>query len=245
MPFPQEESFKVWAQEDRSGALYLEAEAVSYDGGWFASRDWPADELRFEACWPLDLPVEFSRSEGLQIRNFDCTVGDVDILMAEADGDNQVDGLVAMSFNHILSRVEFRMRHSLSDEMSVKVRKIELKGFAQKGDYNTKASDQWSSSDYTGSRVVFDVGEGEGVELPAGDVQYFGKDFFALPQVSAPEVEVTYEVRYANAGWVTQTETIEHLDTEWDPGKHYTYTLNLRMDKLVYTTGISSWNNRD
>ena len=245
VPFPEDRSFKVWAQESRMGSLYLDNETISYNGGWLASKIWQDDELRFEACWPTDLPVEFSKSNGLQIKNFDCSGGDVDILMAQARSDNEIDTLITLRFDHILSRVEFRMLHSLSDNMAVRLKKIELKGIASKGDFNTRHSGQWSLGDPNFTYVVYDAGEGDGVTIPAGKAQYIGEDFYVIPQVSMAQLDVSYEVRYEGANWIPQTETIKSLDTQWEPSKHYTHTLNLRMDKLVQTTGISSWNNRE
>ena len=93
--------------------------------------------------------------------------------------------------------------------------------------------------------MVFDAGDATGTDIPAGATPYIGNDFFAIPQVSAPMVEVVYDVRFGTAEWITQTADVGPLDTEWDSSKHYTYTLNLRMDKMVYTSGISSWNNRE
>lgn len=245
IPFPEDESFNLWAQQDRNGDLYVEKETISYNDGWKSTQVWPDDGLSFQACWPLNLPVSYSKSEGLQINGFDCTSGDIDILLAKSHSDLEIDGVLVLPFDHLLSRVEFRMKHSLSEDMLVRVKKITMNGFAQVGDYNTKKANEWTSVDYETSRVIFDVGKGEGTEIPSGEAIYLGDDFFAIPQVSAPMVEVEYEVRFGTGEWILQTAEVGPLDTEWDPSKHYTYTLNLRMDKMVYTTGISSWSNRE
>lgn len=234
----------MWAQMDRNGSLYMDDETISYNDGWTSNKIWLEEGIAFEAYWPKDIPVSFSKSEGIQINGFDCTAGDVDILVARAHSDACVDGLLVLPFDHLLSRIEFRMRHSLSEEMSVRVKKITISELAQVGDYNTKASREWVSDDYKKTtRVVFE--SEEGVDIPADDAVYVGDDFFAIPQASAPTLEVVYDVRFGTGEWIEQTAQIEKIDTQWEPSKHYTYTLNLRMDKMVYTTGISSWNNRE
>ena len=243
VPFPEDRTFNVWAQKDRGGDLYMDNDNIAYKDGWNSPKIWLEEGLAFQAYWPLDIPVSYSKSEGIQIKGFDCTAGNVDILLAKSHSDANVDGVLVLPFDHLLSRIEFRMRHSLSTEMSVRVRKITLNDYAQVGDYNTKAAGQWYSTDYRTSRVVFE--STEGVEIPGGEALYLGDDFYAIPQVSAPMVEVIYDVRFGNAEWIEQSAEVGPLDTEWDPSKHYTYTLNLRMDKMVYTTGISSWNNRE
>ena len=245
IPVPEDQTFKVWAQEDFSGALYIEGEEISYNGGWKSPKVWTDNDMSFQACWPIDLPVSYSRGNGLQINGFDCRAGDVDILWAKAHSENEIDGVLVLPFDHLLSRVEFRMKHSLPENTSVRVKKITIRGIAQTGDYNTKKKNQWTSTDYDETRVVFDVGNTVGIDIPAGATPYIGDDFYAIPQVSAPMVEVVYDVRFGNAEWIEQSAEVGPLDTEWDSSKHYTYTLNLRMDKMVYTSGISSWNNRE
>ena len=251
VPFPQDRSFKVWAVNQNAGiyldgGMYLDAEAISYgEDGWVSSKKWPRHELKFEACWPTDLAVEFSPVNGLQLRDFDCSKGDVDILMARASDNDQIDGFSILRFDHILSRVDFRMLHSLPEEMHVRLKRMELKGFASKGDYNTTKKDEWSVDAYDFSYVIYDAGETEGITINAGTARYIGEEFYVIPQMITTTLDVTYELRYGTAGWVPQTESIETIETIWDPSKHYTYTINLRTDKLTHTAGISSWNNRD
>ena len=246
VPFPEDRTFRLWAQEGRTGNLYLNDETIKYnDGKWLASKAWPEDELAFEACWPMDIPVTYSKSEGIQINNFDCTSGDIDILIARARDDYEIDSLVTLGFDHILSRVDFRMLHSLSSEMSVRLTGIEVIGFAQTGDYNTRNSQKWSSADYTGSRVVYNTAVGEPIAIQSGKAIYIGEDFYAIPQECTARVKVDYEVRYGQGTWIPQTSYIETLKSDWEPSKHYTYTLNLQMDKLTCTPAISTWSNKE
>lgn len=251
VPFPQDRSFKVWAVNQNDGiyldgGIYLDAEEITYgEDGWVSSKKWPRHELDFEACWPTYLPIEFSRSNGLQLKNFDCSNGDVDILIARASVNDEVDGISILRFDHILSRVDFRMLHSLPDGISVRVKKIEMIGFASKGDYNTTRKDEWTIGDKDFSYVVYDAGEGDGIDINAGTAGYISEEFYVIPQDCTASLKVTYELRYGTAVWVPQTESIESLETFWEPSTHYTYTINLRTDKLTHTTGISSWTNRE
>ena len=246
VPFPQDQSFNVWAVNQTTGQTHIAGETIYHSSeGWVSQQLWPLDMMYFEAYWPTDLPMEFSPSEGLQLRNFDCSGGDVDILVAKAADNNEEDDVVLLPFDHILSRVEFRMMHSLSEGMSVRLKKIAMVGFASKGDYNTRVAGGWVTAEDDFTYVVYDAGESDGIEIHGGDAQYIGEEFYVIPQPCIAALEVTYDVRYGVANWIPQTETIESLKTHWEPSKHYTYTVNLRMDKLTHTTGISSWNNRE
>ena len=245
VPFPEDESFKIYAAKSSNGSLYITDEQISYEqDGWRASSIWPETELHFEAYWPTDLNHEYSKSEGIQIRNFNTKEDPRSILLATAESDHEIDTLVTLRFDYILSRIEFRMLHSLSEDMAVRVKKIQMLGFALSGDYNTKHSRAWATSSRSDSYTVFEAAD-QLVDIPAGKPIYIGSDFFGIPQTCTAKVQVDYEVRFGEAEWIPQTEYIESLDTEWEPSKHYTYTLNLRMDKLTHTTGISSWNNRE
>ena len=246
VPFPQERSFKLWASTQATGDTYIDAEEISYTAdGWTSSHKWPYESLNFEACWPTDLAVEFTAHNGLQLKGFDCTGGDIDILFARASDDYDNNGVTILRFDHILSRIELRMLHSLSDGMYVRLKKIEMIGFAGKGDYNVKRKNEWSTGDNDFSYVVYDAGSTDGIDITSGATQYIGEEFYVIPQACTASLEVTYDVRYGTANWIPQTEVIESLSTFWEPSKHYTYTVNLRMDKLTHTTGISSWNNRE
>jgi hypothetical protein len=249
VPFPQDRSFKVWAKSQNAGmyldgGMYLDAEEISYgEDGWVASKKWPRHELEFEACWPTDLAVEFSPANGLQLRDFDCSKGDLDILMAHASDNDEIDGFSVLRFDHILARIDFRMVHSLPESMSVRLKRMELRGFANKGDYNTKKKDEWTVNAYEDSYVVYDAGQTDGIEIGSGTASYIGGERYVIPQMVITSLDVTYELRYGTAGWVPQTESIDVIETIWDPSKHYRYTITLRTDRLTHTTGISSMEN--
>ena len=246
VPFPEDESFKVYAESGILGGYYLDNEEISHTAeGWLASRKWPEAELHFEAYWPTDLNPEYSRSEGLQIRNFNPIEYGRAPLLATAESDYEIDTLVTLRFDYILSRIEFRMLHSLSEDMSVRLTGIEISGFSLSGDYNTKASRDWTTGKASDSYVVFKAAQGQALDIPAGRAAFIGDEFFAIPQSSIASLKVDYEVRFGTAEWVPQSTVIESFSTDWQQSKHYTYTLNLQMDKLTYTTGISSWTNRE
>ena len=246
VPFPQDRNFNVWAAGQTSVELYIDGEEISYGAdGWTSSKLWPRYELNFEACWPTDLPMEYSLNRGLQLKDFDCSEGNTDILFARTSEVNDKDGTAVLRFDHLLSRVDFRMIHSLPEGMSVRVKSMVMKGFASKGDFNVKAHYGWTigKSDFT--YTIYDAAQTDGASVISGYANYIGDEFYVIPQACTASLEVSYEIRNGNAGWVPQTDIIKSLDTCWEASKHYTYTINLRTDKMTHTTGISSWNNRE
>lgn len=244
VPLPQDRTFNVWAVGTSAKEPYLDDESISYkDNAWTSSKPWPLEELMFEAYSPSSLKPDFSSDKGLTIRDFDCSEGNMDILVAKTGFRSQdVDSLVTLPFEHALSRVEFRMHQSLSSNMAVKVKKIKLSGFASTGTYNSRSDDRWTVGVHDFSRVVFE--DEDGVPMTS-DLMYLGDDFYTIPQLCLARVEVDFEVKYADATWIPQTEVLEKVEICWDPNTHYTYTLTLTEAKMTIYPGISNWNNRE
>ena len=84
----------------------------------------------------------------------------------------------------------------------------------------------------------------EGVSMTS-ELRYLGEDFYTIPQLFVGTLEVDFEVKYADATWIPQTEVLEKVEICWDPNTHYTYTLTLTENKMKIHPGISNWNNRE
>ncbi len=242
-PFPEDRSFNVWAWEEKNLALYINKETIQYsEQGWNSEYIWPQTALNFVACWPTNIGFAYAENKGVSLSNFDAFDEEIDVLVAKAERvDNAMDRFVTLGFEHILSRVEFRMRQSLSNEMTVRVKRIQLDGFATKGDFNATGNYKWTTSDTSGSYVL-DVAD-ESVEINSEPI-YMGSDFYVIPQTVRATLTVDFEVKYGEAAWVPLQEKIQNFLIDWVSGTHYTYTINLTDTNLTYTTGISNWNNR-
>lgn len=243
VPFPEDRSFSVWAFQKNAQSLYINNETIEYgEDGWLSSKLWPRTPLTFEACWPTDLNINYEMGVGIVIKDFDISQNEVDILYAKAEEvDSELGQFAPIEFDHILSRVEFRMKQSLSSEMSVRVDKIELRGFSKKGDFNKSGNRMWTT-DGTFNSYVFDTSDSP-VDVEADPI-YLGEDFYAIPQAFSASIIVEYQVKAGSANWIPQQEKIQDFLVDWKPGTHYTYTLNLTETNLTYTSGISNWNNR-
>ncbi len=246
IPFPQDRTFSAWAVSNFDQSIYINNETIACNGGeWKSKCVWPEESLRFSAFYPQDVPHTFSYEKGVMINEYSTADGGRDLLIAStvAGGDESTDSLVNLRFDHILSRIEFRMQHSLSSDITVMLQKVELTGFALQGSYNVTDYLKWNKSSENETYVVFE--DEDGIRLST-QTQYIGNDFYTIPQLCKAEIIIRYKIRYGNNGWVTdQIESTGNLRSEWGPGKQYTYTLNLTETKLTCTTGISNWNNRE
>lgn len=245
VPFPEDRSFRVWAIDTHTGQRVLNDETISHSaGGWLASKTWPETELEFTACWPTDLAPEYSADRGIVIRDFSATTKDIDLLLARNTCDYEADSLVVLNFEHILSKVDLRVKHSLEDNIEVIIRKIEFAGFALSGDYGTEEAGTWTAGTNTENHTIYEDPDGNGWPL-TGDATYIGEAFYAVPQQCTAEIVMTCDVRVGNGGWIPDRLSTGHLHTDWESGKMYTYTITMTDTQLTYTTGISNWNNRD
>ena len=243
VPFPQNRTFNVWAMDCSDGSILINKENIGHSAeGWLSASKWPDAELDFTAYWPTDINPEYNREKGIIIRDF--SDEDTDLLIAREKAEYGSDTLVPLHFEHILSRLEFRIRQSLEDHIELKLTKIELAGYSNTGSYNLHGNGFWETGSANHRKVIYEAGEGASFNLNR-EPQYIGDDFFTIPQVFKGTATVHFLVKTGNGEWIPDSMTSEPLNTEWENGKQYTYTLNITDTKLTFTTGISNWNNRD
>ena len=243
VPFPEDRTFYVWALNTTDGSIYLNKENIAHKSeGWLSVRKWPEAELDFTAYWPIELNPEYNKEKGLIFRNF--SADDIDLLVAREKTINESDSLVTLHFEHILSRVEFRIKQSLEENMDVILTGIELNGYSITGTYNEKGTGYWEVGAADNSRTIYDGKNGSSFKITR-DAQYIGEDFYTIPQICKGTATVYFNVRVNGGEWIPDSATTKALDTEWESGKQYTYTLNITDKQLTFTTGISNWNNRD
>lgn len=244
VPFPQNRSFNIWAI-DSKGKLFLDDMPVANTfGTWNSGENWPESELSFIAYWPQDLAPEFSISGGMVVKDFKTpTAKYVDILVAECEAAKDNDSAVSLPFEHILSRMDFRIANSLPEDVEIRVKRVEFLDFATVGSWNVDGKRDWTVGAADFDLVVFESEEGL---APERDAQYIGDDFYTIPQSLKAKIRVTFDMKLVDGDWISgqEMETAD-ITTVWEPGKQYTYTLTVREGKLSCTTGISNWNNRN
>ena len=180
IPFPEDRDFRVWATNSYDGSMVLNNESISYTSeGWLASQMWPEAELSFTAYWPTDLNPEFDRESGVIIRGFNTNEDKRDLLVARTKAEYDADSLVTLGFDHLLSRIDFRVMHSLEDGIEVVIEKIEMVGYGFTGDYNTNGDGKWRVDSQKDSHVIYDAAGGEGWNLTK-NAEYIGDDFIVL-----------------------------------------------------------------
>lgn len=244
IPFPEDRTFDVWATAE-NGAATFAGETVAYGtNGWMTSTPWPESALTFAACYPSDLDPEYLPGHGFILHDFNASADDVEVLVAqESTGEEGTEGIQALHFEHILSRVDFRVKHSLAGDIEVRAVKAEMTGFGLSGDYNVAGDHKWNVDGTDGRIIIYDALQSDGIAVD-GTAQYIGGEYLTIPQHCKAYIYITFHVRIGNGGWVEDRVSVGPLDTDWQPGKQYTYTMNLTDTKMTYTTGITSWTSK-
>ena len=243
VPFPKDRTFNVWAMDCSNGNIVINKENIDYGAeGWISAIKWPETELDFTAYWPTTLSPEYNKEKGIIIRDF--SDDKTDLLVAREKAAYGSDTLVPLHFQHILSRLEFRIRCIFEEHIEFKLTKVELEGYSNNGTYNQRGNGYWETGSANHSKVIYDSENGESFNI-SRELQYIGDDFYTIPQICKGTVTVHFMVRIGNGEWIPDSLTSQPLNTEWESGKLYTYTLNITETKLTFTTGISNLNNRE
>ena len=202
IPFPEDRTFNVWATAE-DGTPILAGETVAHGAdGWKATKQWPDSELMFAAYYPSDLAPVYQPGHGFILHDFNASDDEVEVLIAQESIDEEgTSGIHTLHFEHILSRVDFRVKQSLSGDIEVRAVKAEISGFGLTGDYNVAGDYKWKVDGTDGRIVIYDAGQGEGITV-TGTAQYFGDEFFVIPQYCKGEISITFMVRVGNGGWI-------------------------------------------
>lgn len=256
VPFPEDREFRLWAISQESGNRILDNVLVSSAGskGWIpaSSPKWPYGQaLKFVGYYPADLQMTCDSDCRLKMGSYSVEGRGTDILISEPSRSyNQNDSIVGLPFYHALAKVDFRAKHALNSNTSVRIEKIEVEGLCVKGGFDSSTDLKWSVSGDKTTLAVYES-DGEGAEIYSAPT-YLGGSWYVLPQNSNASIKVTFAFKTGGSGWLRGQEvSTPAVIKEWLPDRHYTYTLTIQEPGvedpsdvsfvLKYTTGISSW----
>lgn len=237
IPFPEQETFRVWASDADTGSPFLDGETVSHGSkGWTASRRWSSGTLSFGAVHPADLAgAGYDPARGITVSGY--TTGTGDILAADAvQAYSRTEAPVVLEFKHLLSRMDFRIGKAYPETMDVWIEKIELKDLATEGSYGLREKGEWQTTAARGNLAVFQAPEGQPLGPISGKPEAIGTDSFIIPQVFRGEIEVTYSFRAPGCNIIpAQRVSTGPFETRWEPATRYTYSLTLSEQGLSFT----------
>lgn len=233
--------FQVWGWHGTDGTNtdnIFDATVVYKDAGWNYTdgvRYWKAGETyNFYAVYPVN--VGTCESDGtITVTNFDCSnTGNaaVDLMTATATGEGSNPAPVALTFNHLLSKVNIV---ATVEGGNVTVTDITFAGMVTQGDYSSQAG--WTTpATATGSFT-----SSEKKVINATGVDLLG-DLLLIPQTVTDQFKIT--VNYTLDGVVQAPKeiTLPTSIAQWEAGKNYKYTLTFKGDNIIFAVNVAAWN---
>ena len=253
VPFPEDKSFGVWAQDIKSGTPdnsqpeYISDQEITCINGFWTSRSlplWPATPLTFTAYSPVSLPMTY---DGGVLRLEGYESGQEEILFAQSEKGLQASqGAVKLQFQHALTKLDMRIANGYGAGVQVRVDRILLTNVAQKGDFDSSRPKYWTADESSATDIVIFDSERDGEFLAEPKMKFIGDIQTIIPQALNARIELQYSFRVDEGDWIDgQKEVSESIDIFWEAGRYYTYSLTINETRLGYTTGISHWNGRE
>lgn len=238
--YPQGQPFavRVWVLPENE--VYLDSECLPDSHGdiWFpeTGKVWPESGKSLKAIGFTPADMFETCKDGVACNGFDASENQTDLLYTSIQAGldkNECGGVVPMPFRHALSQVDFRVKNRVAEDEAIIIRRIQIDDAAYKGDFNSTLSPQWRAEDDMKPFVFFE-GEYDTGHQP----EEIGRVWKMIPQTLATRVSVTYEYRTAaGTGFSTTVRTCD-LQTTLEPGRHYTYTLSVGIDDVIFLQEI-------
>ena len=241
--FPEDVSLGIWAVTSE-GQTFIEREQVTFDGEVWSTASpyyWPEGAtLHFYGFAPYEYGMQMNAGGSLVLENFHAAADGEDLLVSESVVEySETDGSVRLTFRPATSKIDFRVIDGLNNVTSVKLEKIVLCGVYEYGDFDSSADPQWITSGEKTDIIFYDSSVTGVSDDVRRDPEFFGKSYSVIPQQSRPKVKVVYSFQTADSKWLFGQENwTQELDAEWEPGRHYTYTLTLTETIVKHSTGI-------
>lgn len=248
-PFPEDESFGVWALDSQSGGRYIDDQQIHCLGGVWGSESlpfWPtSSSLTFYAYAPYHLAMRLEDGN-LALEGFDVREDGTEVLFAKtSSGLTSLEGEVKLPFVHALTKLDMRVANGFGAGVEVRIDRILLKGLAMRGDFHSSRYPYWKADESSTVDITIFDSERDGQFLAGPTMQFIGDVHTIIPQGLTPSIEVTYAFRVDDGEWIDgQMDSAQLRDVFWEPGRYYTYSLRISEMKLSCTTGIGHWNER-
>ncbi len=252
-------TFKVWGYKTKetSTVTVFDGQTVKYeDGAWgyYPVKYWDHQcTYDFYAISPASAVSEDDKNAGYveekegekvnkKIIVNDFSIAEQEDLMVATPITGHTPGeVVNLSFNHILTNVNFEVVKDENLAAGVKLldASISLKGI--QGDFildygieNTKG--EWSVDESTTTAHEFNMTDAEKIVTKNASAIAGLTDLLMIPQtVKNCSLDITYSLDGEEFNRVVE------LGGEWNINQKYTYTLTINADIISFTTSVVNW----
>ena len=236
--------------------------AWGYEGGY---RFWTEANYYFHALYPIPPDnvkhvIEYEDNNhisSLAIAEYDVMDGGTDLLYAEAKGITKETngGMVALTFYHLLTRVEFVAKLDATAAnygVTATVTEAKLYGMCKDGTFSSAGFDESNAASITNgwisktnpSTLLDTYARATKVSVTKDGVNVFGenKDIFVFP--GSVGADYCFDVNYTVGGKAKEVNVnlVDLAEKTWEPGKVYRYTLTVTAEaSLKLTVKVLDW----
>lgn len=222
----------------------------------------------FKAVFPLSANILSGTSGKRMLVNHSITSNHLDLMVASAQRNPATQGTdpVELKFRHACSAVRFMFKkESATDDYKLagfKLQNLRIVGTLDiSGD--AVAFDNWHTSGLAPADEVFAwtaATAEDRKDIPASYDQYTGAQwYYMIPQTMAVTAgsarpSVTFSVIFNGEPTPVSTtlplpdsyeEGGETVEARWEPGKVYTYYINLKPSRVAITVHVTPWDTQN
>ena len=246
--FPSSESFQIWGWDDDSD-LYIPGETISNNAGvWRSKVLWPDEsDVAFQALATRGKSLDVQVSDDcLSIDNFESPASGIDLLYAAKTytacrGDYAP---VQLSFDHVLSKVDFRAINGMADDVMMRLDRLTLHSVHTTASFRTPGGEvEWNPTE---AKVDYNILTPDAPLSLGRELDYVGDYMLFVPQNDniVIDLEFSFSIDEGEVWVEHQHMTTEPFAADWATGNYITYSLVITQHELTVTRGISNWNNR-
>ena len=198
--------------------------------------------------------------EGVTNKNNSSNAGAVDIMYAYGEGGKAINDIEAvdMQFKHALSQVLFKFKtdKDYSADVTITVNAVTLNHLDLTGNFKflkyptlPEVEAEWTNNETQESTFKYCNTDFEAIYVdplivPQPDINY-GKSTLMIPQsiLGIQNATVTFVVAQTGSNPFTYNLNIPLTceNNKWAMGKKYVYTVNFKMDEILFNPTIVDW----
>lgn len=211
------------------------------DGLWYppTSVDWKySASLTILAYAPREQAVSFDKKRGLIVENYDSEAKhNIDLMytdfLADLHCENNRQG-VYLPFYHALAAVDVKVSTTLTIPGSIAIRGVYLEQITTRGDFFSHPDPVWYPAEEKQTVALY-TNDAEGWVLPQNNGEVIsGSTRYLIPQMGLTRVVVVADVMQGGMIAPEQRFVTDDVRFLWEPGRHYTYTLNITAKSLHF-----------
>ena len=150
---------------------------------------------------------------------------------SSTDQTGAAGGKLPLVLNHPFAKINFQVARS---RIGLTLSSVVVSGFKNSGSFLSTANPQWSS--LSGSQTFSMASINETYGAVHSFPHEIGGPYLAIPQSGT----LTFTINATWAGWSPSSQEItKNVAFAWEPGRSYTYSLDL--DTVNFTVTVESW----